>query len=194
MDARYITSALKPEQLPAYDLPEIAFIGRSNCGKSSLLNALLNRQNLARTSRTPGRTQLVNFFGVDQSIIFADLPGYGFNVAETETTQHWESLMDAYFRRPNIKELLFLADCRRDLDSVDLNFITLLAQYRPVLVVLTKADKLNQRERHLATQKIKTLLDEEGVPCTDIVIVSSMKKLGIDPLRERLFQYKAQKA
>jgi len=75
MEANYITSALKPEQLPVYTLPEYAFIGRSNCGKSTLLNNLLERRNLARASRTPGRTQLINFFGVSDRWIFADLPG-----------------------------------------------------------------------------------------------------------------------
>ncbi len=189
MDARYITSAMKPEQLPVYEQPEIAFIGRSNCGKSTLLNGLMARKGLARESRTPGRTQMVNFFSLNNRLIFADLPGYGFSVAQREVAEQWQPLMDAYFRRPNIKEFLFLMDSRRDADDEDLAFMYMLGRQLPITLVLTKADKMNNQEKQLKLRKMKALLEEKGIAFDTVIAVSSLKKIGVDELRTRVMRH-----
>jgi GTP-binding protein len=200
MNSSYITSAAQAQQLP--DLgggPEIAFIGRSNCGKSSLLNALLGRTNLARESKTPGRTQMVNFFDVtkgDTRLILADLPGYGYSATGREVRQHWQALVEAYLARPTIVEFLFLVDVRRagDLDDQDLGLLGYLASKGravPVTVVLTKTDKATQKEIATAQNTVRTYATKLRLPQVQIVAVSSLKKKGIDGLRDRLLGYMA---
>lgn len=195
MQSSYITSAAKAEQLP--DLggwPEVAFIGRSNCGKSSLLNALLGRVKLARESKTPGRTQMVNFFKVekgDQMMYMADLPGYGFSATGREVRAHWQSLLEAYTRRPSVKEFLFLIDVRRvaDMDDEDLDLLHYVGRIGPVTVVLTKVDKATQAELALARNKIGAILKEAGVKQARVAPVSATKGKGIEALREAVLGY-----
>jgi GTP-binding protein len=188
MDAKYLTSAAKMNQLPNFDLPELAFIGRSNVGKSSLLNALMQRKNLARTSATPGRTQMINFFELNGKLIFADLPGYGFHEAPTEIRKHWHSLMDSYCERPNIKGFLYLLDIRRDTEDYEFEFMSQLSKFAPIVVVYTKSDKLgvsdfNKRKSLLVNQFMEMGVDHEG-----IFAVSVLKNGGIDSLREEIFR------
>jgi len=183
MDAKYITSAAKMDQLPAYELPEVAFIGRSNVGKSSLLNSLMQRKSLARTSSTPGRTQMVNFFLLNDRIIFADLPGYGFHEAPTEIRNHWHSLMDAYCERPNVKLFLYLLDIRRETEDYEFDFMDQLAKFAPVMIVLTKVDKLGVKEFEKRKASLLTQIHEQGVANDGVFAVSSLKGGGIDSLR-----------
>lgn len=191
MESSYITSAQKAEQLPDFPWPEIAFIGRSNVGKSSLLNALMARKDLARTSSTPGRTQMVNFFNLKQGkheVIFADLPGYGYSAIGHDSRRHWESLMKAYVVRPRIAAYLFLMDARRaatieDEDVTLLQYITGLSSSQAVTVVLTKADKLSQSELAKSLANLKTALAEAAIAVRKIVPVSTLKKTGIAELR-----------
>jgi GTP-binding protein len=194
MNSSYITSAMRSEQLPHFGAPEVAFIGRSNTGKSSLLNALLGRQNLARHSRTPGRTQMVNFFALEmgeQKLIFADLPGYGYSATSRDTRKHWESLVKAYVERDEIREFLFLIDCRRaqEPEAEDLDLIAFLSSKKPLSVVLTKSDKLNQSETSKAIQRIKTVAQERKLQIARVIAVSSLKKKGIDALRDSILAY-----
>jgi GTP-binding protein len=184
MDSRYITSAAKPEQLPAYEQPEIAFFGRSNTGKSTLLNVLLNRRNLARQSRTPGRTQMVNFFSVNNQLILADLPGYGFSHARRDVAKNWQPLIDAYIQRPNIKEFLFLWDCRRDFTETDLSLMFFLSKQLPLRIVLTKSDKLSRSQLQSRIQRCRRELAEAGVRFHEIYQTSATKNLGFDQLRQ----------
>lgn len=192
MESSYITSAQKAEQLPQLGHPEVAFVGRSNCGKSSLLNALLNRANLARASNTPGRTQMVNFFAVDHKdkrLVLADLPGYGFSAIGKDVRHHWQGLVDGYLTRPEIQELLFLYDSRRvgDLKDDDLGLLEMLTRRpAPVTVVLTKCDKLNTSETQKAIQLMSLDLKQARIKFEDIVAVSSLKKKGITELRQRI--------
>jgi len=179
MDTRYITSAAKAEQLPKYDQPEVAFFGRSNTGKSTLLNALLGRRNLARQSRTPGRTQMINFFSVNERLILADLPGYGYSEARRDVTKYWQGLVDAYVLRPNIREFLFLMDSRREIADDDINLMFFLAKQLPLRVVLTKADKLSRSAVNQQIAKLANLLNAEGIDFHDIYPTSSTKKTGI---------------
>jgi GTP-binding protein len=182
MDSRYITSAAKPQQLESFGLPEVAFIGRSNSGKSSLLNALLQRKNLARTSATPGRTQMVNFFGLNNQIIFADLPGYGYNVASKGVEGKWDQLMGAYCQRDDIAAFLFLIDVRRDLQEFEVEFLHFLAEKAPVVFVMTKSDKLKQGERQKRIKLIKAFVKNQGIAPEMFIAISSLKKTGINEL------------
>ena len=190
MESSYITSAQQAEQLPRLGHPEVAFVGRSNCGKSSLLNALLNRANLARASNTPGRTQMVNFFAVDHKekrLILADLPGYGFSAIGKEVRHHWQGLVDAYLARPELKACLFLYDIRRtgDLKDDDLGLLELLTRRKPlapVSVVLTKADKLSNSDVQKAVGQMTQALKKEKLRVERVLAVSTLKKKGIDEL------------
>jgi GTP-binding protein len=153
--ARFIISAVRPEQFPGEELPEIAFLGRSNVGKSTLLNRLTGLEGLARVSSTPGRTQSINFFRVEDRWCFADLPGYGYARVSRQTAQSWKFLIDEYLTRRGKLALCFLLlDARRGWMEMDLDLASWLeAAHRPYLVVATKYDKLKtQKERHLLTR------------------------------------------
>ena len=183
MDTRYITSAAKAEQLPDYELPELAFIGRSNTGKSTLLNALLGRRNLARMGRTPGQTQMINFFSVNDKVILADLPGYGYNIARRDIAKHWQPLVEVYVRRPNISAFLCLHDCRRDFQEIDERLMFMLGRQIPIILVLTKVDKASRNELKKQKDKLKKRMDELGIGYQAIVEVSSLKNTGVQELK-----------
>ena len=126
MDSNYIISATKAQQFPEQDLPEFTFVGKSNCGKSSLLNALFQRKNLARTSSTPGRTQMINFFSLklslEKSFVFADLPGYGFSKTARSVKASWNKLISTYLETRKISKLLFLFDARRNIEDYEIAY------------------------------------------------------------------------
>ena len=149
MDAAFLKSAFDESQYPPPDKTEVAFAGRSNVGKSSLLNALVNRKNLARTSSTPGRTQALNFFRVNDRFTFVDLPGYGYARVWREVKKSWRGMVETYLRnRPNLRAVVMILDIRRDLEDDDRSLIEWLKQEgKNVLTVLTKVDKLNRKER-----------------------------------------------
>ena len=149
MDAAFLKSAFNESQYPPPDKSEVAFAGRSNVGKSSLLNALVNRRNLARTSSTPGRTQALNFFRVNDRFTFVDLPGYGYARVSREVKKSWRGMVEAYLRnRPNLNAVVVIFDIRRDLEEDDRSLMEWLEQEgKSVIPVLTKVDKLTRRER-----------------------------------------------
>ena len=182
MKVSYETSAAKAAQLPAMSLPEIAFIGRSNVGKSSLLNSLLNFKGLARTSRTPGRTQMANFFRVADQYYFVDLPGYGFAAGASREHQDWQDLMDAYLRRNVIKHFLFLWDPRRDFGQIDLELARELGNRAPLTLVLTKIDKLSRSEFIERKVFLEAAMRSSGVKLGSAYGVSSLKKVGTTEL------------
>jgi GTP-binding protein len=147
--AEFVRSASSPEQFPADGLPEIAFLGRSNVGKSSLINALVGQRGLAFTSSTPGRTQAINFYRIDGKYYFVDLPGYGYARVPRAAAESWAKLIEHYLRDRNSLRLSFLIlDARRGWMEKDLDLKTWLeAHRRPYLVVASKIDKLNQSEQ-----------------------------------------------
>ena len=149
LQAEFIASAARPEQLPAEGLPEVAFLGRSNVGKSSLLNRLVRRSRLAFISGRPGCTQTINFFQVENSLLLVDLPGYGFAKAPGAVARGWKDLVEFYLRERRTLELsILLLDARRGWMQSDLDLKNWLDHYqRRYLVVATKVDKLNQKER-----------------------------------------------
>ncbi len=148
MDVEFLISAFRPVQYPPPDRPEVAFAGRSNVGKSSLINVMINRKNLARTSSTPGRTQSINYFRIDQSLYFVDLPGYGFARVPIKVKKSWQKMVETYLReRSSLKAVVVILDIRRDLTTADLDLVNWLGHYHITCIpVLTKADKLSRQK------------------------------------------------
>ena len=161
LKAEFVVSSGKPDTFPSDRLPEVAFLGRSNVGKSSLINALTGHKKLAFTSNTPGRTQTINFYRVDEGCYFVDLPGYGYARVPKGFTDQWKILIEQYL---NDRETLVLSclilDTRRGWMEKDLDLKRWLEHYgRPYLVVATKTDKLNQSEQERGLRAIR----KEGV-------------------------------
>ena len=158
LDAQFIISAVRPEQFPREDLPEFAFLGRSNVGKSTLLNALAKKKGLAHTSSTPGRTQSINFFQVGEKWVFADMPGYGYARVPKAITSTWKGLIESYLRDRQALELSFiLLDARRGWMDMDLDLRHWLeGQGRRYAVIATKFDKLRtQQERNACVTRLR---------------------------------------
>jgi GTP-binding protein len=147
--AVFIKSAAKPKDYPPPELPEVAFVGRSNVGKSSLINVLANRKALVRTSSTPGRTQLINFFDINGILTLVDLPGYGYAKAPPDVRKQWGPMIETYLsKRESLKAVVLILDIRRKPSDEDLNMLRWLGTYQiPPVIVLTKCDKLSKNER-----------------------------------------------
>ncbi|MGA2145761.1 MAG: ribosome biogenesis GTP-binding protein YihA/YsxC [Bryobacteraceae bacterium] len=161
MKAEFVASAARPDAFPAVGLPEVAFLGRSNVGKSSLINALAGQKKLAFTSSTPGRTQTINFYVVGGAFCFVDLPGYGYARAPRESLRGWKRLIEHYLEyRESLKLCCLILDARRGWMAGDLELKHWLeAHTRPYLVIATKTDKANQSEQQGGFRAIR----EEGV-------------------------------
>ena len=149
-DVRFLTSVFSLKQLPAPELPEIAFAGRSNVGKSSLINRLIKRKNLVKTSARPGKTQSLNFFLVDNSLYLVDLPGYGYAKVPKKMKDSWQSLITGYLEtRETLKCVIVIIDLRHSLKVSDLQLADWLRSSGvPLLIVYTKIDKLSANKRH----------------------------------------------
>ncbi len=161
MDAEFVISSARPEQFPADGLPEVAFLGRSNVGKSSLLNALVGRSGLAFTSNTPGRTQTINFYRIDHKQYFVDLPGYGYARVPRDLAAEWKRLIENYLtHRKPLRLCVLVLDARRGWMKQDLELRDWLEFHkRRSLVIATKMDKLNQSEVERGLRAIR----KEGV-------------------------------
>ncbi|WJV53940.1 ribosome biogenesis GTP-binding protein YihA/YsxC [Pectobacteriaceae bacterium CE90] len=184
---RFVISAPDIRHLPADSGIEVAFAGRSNAGKSSALNTLTNQKNLARTSKTPGRTQLINLFEVTEDVRLVDLPGYGYAEVPEEMKRKWQNALGEYLQKRNcLKGLVVLMDIRHPLKDLDQQMLEWAATvHLPVLVLLTKADKLTSGAR----KSQLTMVREAVLPfMSDIQVetFSSLKKTGVDKLREKL--------
>ena len=187
--AEFIKSATQVSQYPLPTLPEIAFAGRSNVGKSSLINALLGRKNLAKTSNTPGRTQLINFFTINDKISFVDLPGYGFAKVARSVKENWGEMIEAYLRqRTNLALVVLILDIRRVPNEDDLSLRDWLDHYRiPYLYVLTKSDKLSNNQsvkQKRIIEKILNVSKEEK-----LILFSAKTQKGKDDLWKILGKY-----
>lgn len=163
--AQFLTSALKTDELPELTLPEIAVVGRSNVGKSSLINHLLQSKKVAKVSSTPGKTQRINYFVIDESLLLVDLPGYGYAKTSKTLQEEWGVWIDKYLKERGLKLILFLLDSRRELTEEDRQFLEWAFYEKiPLLLVLTKGDKLSQKEKHAAFKRIENEKSLSGFP------------------------------
>jgi GTP-binding protein len=175
----FVKSAVKPSHYPTAILPEIAFSGRSNVGKSSLINTLVNRKRLVKTSSTPGRTQLINFFDINNAFSFVDLPGFGYAKVPKSIKKTWGPMIETYLStRKTLKGVVLIMDIRRMTGPHELEFIEWLRYYTiPSILILTKTDKLSkskQMNQHNAIAKIL------GIDRNDLILFSAKSRMGKD--------------
>ena len=182
--AEFVCSSQRLDQCPKTAKPEVAFIGRSNVGKSSLLNRLLGRKQLARVSSVPGKTANINFFDVD-GVKFVDLPGYGYAKVSHTEKQRWADLIGGYFEQERSFNLVIsLVDIRHEAQKLDLQMVDFLTEAElPFVVALTKADKITRNKQSQAAAALRSSF---GLAQEQIIITSSETGLGIDELRRRI--------
>ncbi len=179
--AEFIKSATRPAQYPPAQLPEIAFAGRSNVGKSSLINTLVNRKHLVKTSSTPGRTQLINFFDINQQIVFVDLPGYGYAKVPQSVRKKWGPMIETYLsRRKTLRAVVAIMDIRRTPQQEELNLLGWLSHYAiSAIVVLTKTDKLSKSK---SAQQYRRIAETLTLNPDDLILFSAKTRRGRDTL------------
>ncbi len=186
--ATFIKSGTQKDHFPDTNLPEIAFAGRSNVGKSSLMNTMMRRKKLVKVSKTPGRTQLLNWFEVNQRFIFCDLPGYGFAKVPKRVRRGWNDMIQGYFaEREQLRALVILVDARRGFEKDDLLLMEAAWKFKiqPLLVV-TKCDKL--KSNALTTQKHK-IAKSLKAPISDLIWFSALNGMGRKELWTRIIQF-----
>ena len=175
----FIKSATRPAHYPEESLSEIAFAGRSNVGKSSLINVLVNRKNLVRTSNTPGRTQLINFFRINNTFTFVDLPGYGFAKVPLSVKKEWGPMMQTYLsKRTNLRGVVLILDVRRIPSEEDLQMLQWLRGCGiPPLIVVTKCDKLSKSQR---AKQVAVIARQIGIEAGELCLFSALSREGLD--------------
>ena len=181
----FIKSAAKPSHYPPADFPEIAFAGRSNVGKSSLINVLVNRKSLVRTSSTPGRTQLINFFDVNGQFTLVDLPGYGYAKVPLSVKKEWGPMMEKYLSsRPSLRGVVLIFDIRRTPVAEDRQMLDWLRAYDiPPLLVVTKCDKVSRNER---AKQAAVIANSLGVERGELTFFSTLSREGKDEIWTRI--------
>lgn len=173
-------SAVRPEQYPDAKLPEVALAGRSNVGKSSLINTLINRRNYARTSSQPGKTQTLNFYNIEDLLYFVDVPGYGYAKVSQKEREKWARMIETYFStRQELKGAISLVDARHEPSELDYQMIEFLHYYNiPVLVVGTKIDKIPKSKRNKSESQIRKKL--QLTKNDRLILFSAVDKIGKD--------------
>ncbi len=186
MTIEFLTSAFKEGQYPPADRAEIAFAGRSNVGKSSLINVLVNRKKLARTSSTPGRTQSINFFCFGDSLYLVDLPGYGFARVPVKVKQSWQQMVETYLKtRENLKSVVVILDIRREPAAGDIDLLQWLNHYQIApIIVLTKADKLSRQQARQRAALIAEAL--AGISPQEPIVFSAKTRQGKEEIWKKL--------
>lgn len=183
LSAEFVLSAYKSSHYPKDDLPEVVLIGRSNVGKSSLINALVNRKGLAKTSSTPGKTRSINFYRINNAFYIVDLPGFGYANCPKKVQVGWEKMIEEYLGcRPNLKGVFIILDPRRDATEVELALYSWIKRFSlPFATVFTKTDKLSRSELTRRTTVIKQVLNMEKP-----VLFSSTTGAGVPELGKRI--------
>ena len=179
-NAKYELTAVRPDQYPSSVMPEVCFVGRSNVGKSSFINTLLNRKNLARVGATPGKTREINFYNIDDKLYFVDLPGYGFATVSKTKKKVWGGMVDTYLTcRHQLKLIIMLVDIRHKPSNDDILMYEWLSAFEaPYLIIATKADKISRSQINVRLREIKKTLNLND--SIQIVPFSSETKLGKD--------------
>jgi len=187
-DVTFMLSAVSLDTLPPARLPEICFAGRSNVGKSSLINALTNRKGLARASNTPGRTRELNYFNVDERLFVVDLPGYGYAKASKSDIARWTKLTRQFlFGRASLRRVFLLIDSRHGVKDSDLELMGMLDETAVTYqVVMTKVDKLKKGELEKVLDKTQKAIAKRPAAFPEIICTSSEKKRGLDELRAEI--------
>lgn len=186
--AQYLISSPSVTQCPKPDRPEFAFIGRSNVGKSSLINAVTNKKELAKTSGTPGKTQLINHFEIvtsdKRNLYFVDLPGYGFAKVAQKQRKGWQTMIEDYIRkRESLVCLFVLIDSRHTPQQLDLEFVDKLGEWQvPFALIFTKADKSTQRESAAHVRQFLTQLEEKWQELPPHFLTSAIKRTGVSQI------------
>lgn len=188
-NSSFIISAVGKEQWPDDDIPEVVFAGKSNVGKSSLINALCNRKNLAYSGSTPGKTRMINFYDINGKLRFVDLPGYGYSKASKQQSKIYGSLAEKYFKqRKNIKLVVQILDIRHDPTDDDIQMIDFLNDSGlPYIISVGKCDKLSKSQCMLSAGKIANMLNIQ--PDTPFIITSSTKRKGIEEIWDAITFY-----
>ncbi len=184
----FVLGVARLEQLPLSELPEVAFAGRSNVGKSSLINAVTAQKGLAKTSNTPGRTQQLNYFNLAGKLHLVDLPGYGFAQAPESIVKQWQRMITAYLQgRVNLKRVLLLIDARHGLKKVDREIMEMLDKAAVTYqIILTKTDKISDKELSSTLHKTQEEVAKHAAAYEKIIATSSEKKRGLEELRAEI--------
>ena len=188
-NADILLSATNKSHYPQDDIPEVALAGRSNVGKSSFINTMLNRKNLARTSGKPGKTQLLNFFNIDDKLRFVDVPGYGYARVSKKEREKWGKMIEEYLTsRENLRAVISLVDLRHEPSADDVQMYEFLKYYEiPVILVATKADKIPRGKWSKHESMIKKKLDFDKTDT--FIIFSSINKTGVEEAWDTIFDY-----
>jgi GTP-binding protein len=188
--ASFLISAGKPQQFPRDDGVEVALAGRSNSGKSSAINALCGNKNLAKTSKTPGRTRLINFFTLDPHRRLVDLPGYGYAKVPDKIKKEWQQLLQAYLQQPDkLRGLVIIMDIRHPMTEFDRQMLAWCQYFRfPAHILLTKADKLKRGAQQARLFAVKKMLQESGSDAT-VQIFSALRQIGLDEFVVKLNEW-----
>lgn len=187
----FVISVAELSQLPEAKFDEVAFAGRSNVGKSSLINALFRQKKLAKTSSTPGRTQQLNFFNFDNRLYLVDLPGYGYARAPEKLVRQWQNTLKTYLRgRPTLRRVFLMIDSRHGIKKEDLDIMKLLDESAVAYqIVLTKADKISEKELRQTEQKVSAELKNHAAALNDILTTSAEKNLGLDLFKAEICSF-----
>lgn len=188
-NADILLSATNKGHYPQDDIPEVALAGRSNVGKSSFINTMLNRKNLARTSGKPGKTQLLNFFNIDDKLRFVDVPGYGYARVSKKEREKWGKMIEEYLTtRENLRAVISLVDLRHEPSADDVQMYEFLKYYEiPVILVATKADKIPRGKWNKHESMIKKKLDFDKTDT--FIIFSSVNKTGVEEAWDAIFDF-----